>query len=41
MDVERICENLEWIYLVWDREMWRILVNAVMKLGFHKRWGIS
>jgi hypothetical protein len=28
------CEGMEWIELAQDRERWRELVNAVMKLRF-------
>jgi hypothetical protein len=35
------CESLGWIELAQDKDSWRVLVNVVMKLRFHKMWGIS
>ena len=32
MDLKDVCECTNWIELVQDRNMWRALVNAVMKL---------
>jgi hypothetical protein len=32
---------MNWIYLAQNRNSWRALVNAVMKLGFHNMQGIS
>jgi hypothetical protein len=33
------CEDVDWIHLAQDRVQWWVLVNVVMSLGFHKRWG--
>jgi hypothetical protein len=33
--------DVGWIDLVQDRDGWQALKNAVMKLVFHKMWGIS
>jgi hypothetical protein len=31
MDVQEIgCENVDWIYLAWDRDLWCVLVSTVM-----------
>jgi len=30
----------DWIGLAQHRDRWWLLVNAVMKFGFHKMWGI-
>jgi len=32
---------MHWIDLGQDSERWRVIENAVMKLVFHKIWGIS
>jgi hypothetical protein len=32
-----VCTKFIWLRSV----RWRVIVNAVMKLGFHKMWGIS
>ena len=33
--------GLDWIDLAEDRDRWRVLVNAVMNIGFRKMWGFS
>jgi len=33
--------GMDWIDLAQDMDMWRVLVNAVMNLRFHKMRGIS
>jgi hypothetical protein len=33
--------GMDWIDLAQYKDRWRALVNAVMKLGFHKMRGIS
>jgi hypothetical protein len=38
---EIVWEGVHWISLTENREQWRHLVNTVMKLWVHKRWGIS
>lgn len=32
MDLKTMCENLYWILLVPDRDAWRVVMNALMKL---------
>jgi hypothetical protein len=34
-------ESVDWINLVQNIYQWQALVNMVLNLGFHKRWGIS
>jgi len=42
MDLHEVgCGVMDWIELAHDRERWRKLVNAVMKVGLHKMQGIS
>jgi hypothetical protein len=31
--------DVDWIGLVQDRNRWRVLVNSVLTLGFHKMLG--
>ena len=33
--------GVHWIDLVQDSDRWLVIVNAVIKLGFHKMRGIS
>jgi len=42
MDLREIgWKDVERSLLTQDRDKWQTHVNAVMKFGFHKRWGIS
>ena len=42
MDLQEVgSEGMDWKDLVQDRDRWRILVNVVMKLLFHKVRGIT
>jgi hypothetical protein len=42
MDIQEVgCEGMDWIELAHDKNRWRALVSAVMKLRFHKIRGIS
>jgi hypothetical protein len=34
-------EDVDWMHLTQDRNQWRAVVNTIMNLRFHKRWGIS
>jgi len=35
------CGGTDWFELAKDRDRWQALVNAVMKLGYHKMRGVS
>jgi hypothetical protein len=42
MDLQEIAwKDLDWIYLVQDRNRWWAVLNIVMNFGFHKVVGIS
>jgi hypothetical protein len=42
MDLREVgWEFVDLITLAQERDQWREIVNTVMKLGFHKRRGIS
>jgi hypothetical protein len=34
-------EGVDWMHLAQDKDQWRVLVNTVMNLRFHKRQEIS
>ena len=36
IDLQEIREGVDWDDLAQDMDKWRAVVNAVMKLGFHK-----
>jgi hypothetical protein len=33
--------DMDWIFLVQDRDQWLAVVNTVMNLGFRKLWVVS
>ena len=35
-ELQEVRGGVDWDYLAQDRDKWRAVVNAVMKLGFHK-----
>ena len=42
MDLQEVgCGGMDWIDVALDRDMWRVLLNAVMNIHFHKMRGIS
>ena len=42
MDLQEVgCVYMDWIVLAQDRDRWRTLVSAVMKIGFREMGGIS
>ena len=42
MDLQEVgCGCMDWIRLAQDRDKFQALMNAVIKFGFHKMWGIS
>jgi hypothetical protein len=42
MDLKEIgWDDVNWIHMTQDRDQWRVLVNMVMKFGFHKMLGSS
>jgi len=34
-------ECVDWIHLALVRDQWLAVVNTVMNLGLHERWGVS
>jgi hypothetical protein len=41
MDLKKIgWEGVDWMHLTWNWDQWWALVNTIMNIGFHKRWGI-
>jgi len=42
MDLQEIGQkNVDWIHLAEDKDQWQALVNMVINLWVHRRWGIS
>jgi hypothetical protein len=33
-------KGVDWMHLARDRDQWQALMNTVMNLRLHKRWGI-
>jgi len=42
MDLQEIGQkNVDWIHLAEEKDQWQALVNMVINLWVHRRWGIS